>query len=318
VSWADRLSTGLAKTREAVRLSLDRLFERGPDPAVLEEVEAALLAADVGARTVERLLGSLRAEGRSSGQTTRPGSSASGGDLCEILKQAIRDTLIACEGEPINRVIAGGPRPFVVLVVGVNGVGKTTTVAKLGQRLQQAGYRPLLVAADTFRAAAIEQMAIWAQRIGVELIRHRPGADPSAVVFDGIAAAKAREADVLIIDTAGRLHTKANLMDELRKMKRVLARELPGAPHEVLLVLDATVGQNALSQVRLFNEAVGVTGLVLTKLDGTARGGIVVAIAEQWKIPLRLIGVGEAVEDLQDFRVAPFVEALFETAPSPG
>jgi len=202
--------------------------------------------------------------------------------------------------------------------VGVNGVGKTTTVAKLAQRLRQAGHRPLLVAADTFRAAAIEQLAIWAQRVGVELIRHQQGADPSAVVFDGVVAAKARGVDVLLIDTAGRLHTKANLMDELRKMKRVLAREMPGAPHEVLLVLDATVGQNALSQVRLFNEAVGLTGLALTKLDGTARGGIIVAIAEQWKIPIRLIGVGESVEDLQDFKAGAFVDALFEAAPSHG
>ena len=318
MSWANRLSTGLAKTREAVRLSLDRLFDRGPDPAVLEEVEAALLAADVGARTVERLLGSLQAQGRGIGQPTRPGPSASAGHLCEILKQTIRDTLVACEGESIDQVIAGGPRPFVVLAVGVNGVGKTTTVAKLAQRLQQAGHRPLLVAADTFRAAAIEQLAIWAQRVGVELIRHQQGADPSAVVFDGVVAAKARGVDVLLIDTAGRLHTKANLMDELRKMKRVLAREMPGAPHEVLLVLDATVGQNALSQVRLFNEAVGLTGLALTKLDGTARGGIIVAIAEQWKIPIRLIGVGESVEDLQDFKAGAFVDALFEAAPSHG
>jgi fused signal recognition particle receptor len=308
----------LAKTREAVRLSLDRLFERGPDPAVLEEVEGALLAADVGARTVERLLESLQAQGRGSGQPIRPDSSGSSGHLREILKQTIREALGDCEGESIDRVIAQGPKPFVVLAVGVNGVGKTTTLAKLAQRLRQAGLRPLLVAADTFRAAAIEQLAIWADRVGVELIRHQQGADPSAVVFDGVVAAKARGIDVLLVDTAGRLHTKTNLMDELRKMKRVLARELPGAPHEVLLVLDATVGQNALSQVRLFDEAVGVTGLVLTKLDGTARGGIVVAVAEQWKIPIRLIGVGESAEDLQDFRAAPFVEALFTTAPSHG
>ncbi|MGH7165423.1 MAG: signal recognition particle receptor subunit alpha, partial [Nitrospiraceae bacterium] len=224
MSWVNRLSTGLAKTREAVRLSLDRLFDRGPDPAVLEELEAALLGADVGPRTVERLLGSLRAQGRGIGQTTPPGSSASAGHLCEILKRTIQDTLAACEGESIDQVIAGGPRPFVVLAVGVNGVGKTTTVAKLAQRLRQAGHRPLLVAADTFRAAAIEQLAIWAERVCVDLIRHQQGADPSAVVFDGVVAAKARGVDVLLIDTAGRLHTKANLMDELRKMKRVLAR----------------------------------------------------------------------------------------------
>jgi len=229
-----------------------------------------------------------------------------------VLKEAILATLGACEGQPLDRLVAEGPRPFVLLAVGVNGVGKTTTLAKLAQRLRGSGKTPLLVAADTFRAAAIEQLGVWARRVGVEVIRHRPGADPSAVVFDGLAAAKARGADVVLIDTAGRLHTKTNLMDELRKMKRVLARELPGAPHEVLLVLDATTGQNALSQARQFHEAVGVTGLALTKLDGTARGGIVVAIAEELKIPVRLIGVGEAAEDLQDFQARAFVDALFE------
>jgi fused signal recognition particle receptor len=205
-----------------------------------------------------------------------------------------------------------GPKPYVILAVGVNGVGKTTTVAKLAQRLKQAGNKPLLVAADTFRAAAIEQLEVWGGRIGLDVIRHQQGADPSAVVFDGLAAARARGAGVVLIDTAGRLHTKTNLMDELKKIKRVLARELPGSPHEVLLVVDATVGQNALSQAKQFHEAVGVTGIVLTKLEGTARGGIVVAIAQALKIPVRLIGVGEKVEDLQDFHAQEFVEALFE------
>jgi fused signal recognition particle receptor len=214
--------------------------------------------------------------------------------------------------EPIERVIEAGPKPFIVLVVGVNGAGKTTTIAKLAQRLLKNGRQPLLVAADTFRAAAIEQLQIWADRVGIGIVRHQHGADPSAVVFDGVAAAKARSADVVLIDTAGRLHTKANLMDELRKMKRVLEREAPGAPHEVLLVLDATLGQNAIAQAKQFHEAVGVTGLVLTKLDGTARGGVVVAIAESLKLPLRLIGVGEGVEDLQDFHPAEFAAALIE------
>jgi len=201
------------------------------------------------------------------------------------------------------------------LVVGVNGVGKTTTIAKVAQRLVQAGRRPLLVAGDTFRAAAIEQLQVWADRLGVAIVRQRHGADPASVAFDGIAAAKARGVDVVLIDTAGRLHTKSNLMDELRKVKRVIGRELPGAPHEVLLVLDATVGQNALAQVRQFHEAVGVTGLVLTKLDGTARGGIVVAIAEEFNIPVRLVGVGEGVEDLQDFNPEAFVAALLGQPP---
>jgi len=214
-------------------------------------------------------------------------------------------------GPSLEQLIDQGPKPFAILAVGVNGVGKTTTIAKMAQRLAQGGRQPLLVAGDTFRAAAIDQLQVWADRIGAKVIRQRHGADPAAVAFDGIAAAKARAADVVLIDTAGRLHTKSNLMDELRKMKRVIGQELPGAPHEVLLVLDATVGQNALAQARQFHEAVGVTGIVLTKLDGTARGGIVVAIAEDLNIPVRLIGVGEGIEDLQDFNPEAFVAALF-------
>ena len=308
MGWLQRLSQGLAKTRAKVRGSLDRLLKRGPDPAVLDDLEAELIAADLGVHTVGRVMERLRVQARG----VRTASPEEPSPVLRLLKETILEPLKACEGESIERVIARGPRPFIILAVGVNGVGKTTTVAKLAQRLKLAGHSPLLVAADTFRAAAIEQLEIWGRRIGVDVIRHQHGADPSAVVFDGLAAAKARGADVVLIDTAGRLHTKSNLMDELRKMKRVLARELPGAPHEVLLALDATVGQNALSQARQFNEAVGVTGIALTKLDGTARGGIVVAIAEELKIPVRLIGLGEAAEDLQDFRAEEFVEALFE------
>jgi fused signal recognition particle receptor len=307
VGLFQRLSDGLAKTRSKVRGSLDRLLGRGPDAATLEELEAELIAADLGVHTVGRLMERLRAQARG----VRAGSPEEPAAVLRLLKDTLLDQLRTAEGEPIERLLARGPRPFVVLAVGVNGVGKTTTLAKLAQRLKEAGYRPLLVAADTFRAAAIEQLEVWGRRVGVEVVRHQHGADPAAVVFDGIAAAKARSADIVLIDTAGRLHTKSNLMEELRKMKRVLARELPGAPHEVLLTLDATVGQNASSQARQFNEAVGVTGLALTKLDGTARGGIVVAIAEELKIPVRLIGVGEAAEDLQDFHAAEFVDALF-------
>lgn len=310
MSWLKRLSEGLAKTRDAVRGSLDRLIGRGPDPAALDELEAALITADLGVHTVQRLMERVQTELR------RRDFDAS--DPSRRLLLALKDTILAqlrgCEGPPVERLIEQGSKPYVILAVGVNGVGKTTTVAKLAQRLRQGGKAPLLVAADTFRAAAIEQLEVWAKRVGVDVVRHHQGADPSAVVFDGLSAAKARGADVVLIDTAGRLHTKANLMDELKKMKRVLARELPGAPHEVLLVVDATVGQNALSQARLFNDAVGVTGIVLTKLDGTARGGIVVAIAEELKIPVRLIGVGEAAEDLQDFHAQEFVDALFEPA----
>ncbi|MDE3225299.1 MAG: signal recognition particle-docking protein FtsY [Nitrospirota bacterium] len=306
MGWLARLSQGMAKTRERVRSSLSRLVSRGPDPAVLEELEETLIAADLGIHTVTRLIDRLKAE---------RGRLASGPDehqVLALLKGTLLETLSGCDGRPLEALIQQGPKPYVVLAVGVNGVGKTTTVAKLAQRLKEAGHRPVLVAADTFRAAAIEQLAVWGVRTGVEVVRHQQGSDPSAVVFDGLAAAKARHADVLLIDTAGRLHTKANLMDELKKMKRVLAREFPGAPHEVLLVLDGTAGQNALSQARQFHEAVGVTGLVVTKLDGTARGGIVVAIADELKIPVRLIGVGEGVEDLQDFHAEDFVDALVE------
>ena len=234
-----------------------------------------------------------------------------------VLRDTLLEALTPVQGLSLEPLLAKGPKPFVILAVGVNGVGKTTTIAKIAQRLSQVGKVPLLVACDTFRAAAIEQLQVWADRIGVDVIRHRHGSDPAAVAFDGIAAAKARQVDVVLIDTAGRLHTKSNLMDELRKITRVIAQEYPGAPHEVLLVLDATVGQNALSQARQFHQAVGVTGLVLTKLDGTARGGIVVAISEELKLPVRLIGVGESVEDLQDFHSDAFVDALIGTTPLP-
>jgi|SRR5581483_4253747 fused signal recognition particle receptor len=303
MSLFQRLSQGLAKTREAVKGSLDRLTGRAPDPALLDELEAALISADLGVRVVSRLMERVRTQ-------TRGGSGVL--HLQGQLRAIILDGLRACAGESIARLIAKGPHPYVVLAVGVNGVGKTTTVAKLAQRLRQDGITPLLVAADTFRAAAIDQLQVWADRIGVDLIRQRHGADPAAVAFDGLAAARARGVQAVLIDTAGRLHTKSNLMEELRKIKRVLAQEQPGAPHEVLLVLDATVGQNALSQTRQFHDAVGVTGLALTKLDGTARGGIVVAVADEFKIPVRLIGVGEAVDDLQDFDPQAFVDALFE------
>jgi fused signal recognition particle receptor len=202
--------------------------------------------------------------------------------------------------------------PFVILVIGVNGVGKTTTIGKLASRYALAGKRVIVAAADTFRAAAAEQLAVWAERSGTDLVRHKEGADPSAVVFDACKAAVARQADVLIIDTAGRLHTKVNLMEELKKIYRVVGREIPGSPHETLLILDAATGQNALSQAKLFREVAAVSGIALTKLDGTAKGGIVVAICNELKIPLRFIGIGESIEDLRDFDAGEFVEALFQ------
>jgi fused signal recognition particle receptor len=244
-------------------------------------------------------------------EQARSVSGATAEGLQNLLSQTLYGMLKPVAGPTLGEILTNSHKPFVILVVGVNGVGKTTTIAKLAQRFLKAGLQPLLVAGDTFRAAAIDQLQVWADRVGAEVIRQRHGADPAAVAFDGIVAAKARHVDVVLIDTAGRLHTKSNLMDELRKVKRVIGQELPGAPHEVLLVLDATSGQNALAQARQFQEAVGVTGLVLTKLDGTARGGILVAIAEELKIPVRLIGVGEGVEDLQDFNAEAFVAALF-------
>ena len=304
MGWFQRLSEGLGRTRNVVQQSLDRFLGRAPDEELLEDLEAALLAADLGARVVDRLMQQVRGETRGADANTSEG-------LQNVLSRSLYSILKTVTGPSIDQLVNESPKPFVTLVVGVNGVGKTTTIAKIAQRMTQAGRRPLLVAGDTFRAAAIDQLQVWGDRVGVEVIRQRHGADPAAVAFDGIVAAKARMVDVALIDTAGRLHTKSNLMDELRKVKRVIAQELPGAPHEVLLVLDATVGQNALAQARQFHEAVGVTGLALTKLDGTARGGIVVAIAEELKLPLRLIGVGEGADDLQDFNAEAFVAALF-------
>jgi fused signal recognition particle receptor len=310
MGWLQRLSDGLTKTRDVVRGSMDRLLGRSADPALLEEFEAALISSDLGTSVVDRVMERLKKQLQGT-DASQPGL------VHKVLRNTLLDVLTSVQGLSLESLLAKGPKPFVILAVGVNGVGKTTTIAKIAQRLVQAGKVPLLVAADTFRAAAIDQLQVWADRVGVDVIRHRHGADPAAVAFDGIAAAKARQVDVVLIDTAGRLHTKSNLMDELRKMTRVIGQECPGAPHEVLLVLDATVGQNALSQARQFHQTVGVTGLVLTKLDGTARGGIVVAIAEELKLPVRLIGVGESVEDLQDFQSDAFVDALIGTTASP-
>ena len=303
MGWLQRLNEGLSKTRSAVSGSLDRLLGRTADPALLEEFEAALIASDLGAPVAERIIDRLK-------QSLQGTDASKAAHVQKTLQNTLLEVLKPASGPSFEQLLEKGPKPFVVLVIGVNGVGKTTSIAKLAQRLVQGGRVPLLVAADTFRAAAIDQLQVWADRVGVGLIRHRHGADPAAVAYDGLTAAKARQVDVVLIDTAGRLHTKSNLMDELRKVARVIGQEVPGAPHEVLLVLDATLGQNALSQARQFHQAVGVTGLALTKLDGTARGGIVVAVADELKLPVRLIGVGEAVEDLQDFQPQAFVDAL--------
>jgi fused signal recognition particle receptor len=300
MSWVQRLQDGLAKTRQTVQSSLRRLVGGKLDPAVIEDVESSLLQADVGIRTVQRFLDEVKSK-------TGPFQAS---NPLELLRSLLLDILRKGETEPLEEIIRRGPKPFVFLTIGINGVGKTTTIAKLGHRFSQHGLKTLFVAGDTFRAAAIEQLDIWGKRTGVEVIKQKQGSDPAAVVFDGIVAAKARKMDVVLIDTAGRLHTKVNLMDELKKMKRIIEREMPGAPHETLLVLDGTLGQNTIAQARQFHESLGVTGLALTKLDGTARGGVVVAIVEELNLPVRLIGVGEKEEDLQDFNASAFVDAL--------
>jgi fused signal recognition particle receptor len=289
----ERLRRGLAKTREGVFAGLAGILGgRGLDAAAVEELETALLRADVGVRTTERLLNAVCT--RASEEPVRD--------------RLATEMLAILPAPPAPSAVA--TTPHVIMVVGVNGVGKTTSIGKLAARHAAAGARVLVVAGDTFRAAAIEQLGVWAERAGAEMIRQQQGSDPAAVVFDGIRAAVARGSDVVLVDTAGRLHTKSNLMDELKKVRRVIARELPGAPHETLLVLDATTGQNGLAQARAFVEALHVSGIVLTKLDGTAKGGIVIAIADELGIPIRFVGIGERVDDLRDFDPRQFVSAL--------
>ena len=268
------------------------------DDELLEELEELLITSDIGVSTSMDLIEKI----------SRQSAKISTADqLKDILKEEIRALFRQVEEKKRET----GPTPRVVMVVGVNGVGKTTTIGKLASRFSARGKKVLIAAADTFRAAAVEQLAIWADRSGADLVRHRDGADPAAVAFDAVEAALARECDIVLVDTAGRLHTKVNLMEELKKIKRSIAKKLPEAPHEILLVLDATTGQNALSQANLFNEAIDVTSLALTKLDGTAKGGIVVGICNSLDIPLQYIGVGEGIDDLQDFDPVTFVDALF-------
>lgn len=298
----DRLKSGLAKTRKLLLTDVDDLIlgSKEIDQALVDELEEALILADVGPAFTGELIASLQEKIR----RKELGSP-------EILRKVLRETMreILLKNEAPFRIPSG--EIHSIMVVGVNGTGKTTTIGKLAHQLKAEGHEVMLAAADTFRAAAIEQLEAWAKRAEVPLIRQAPNADPAAVVYDAIRAAKARRPGVLIVDTAGRLHTKVNLMEELKKMKRIMARELPGAPHEVLLVLDATTGQNAIAQARMFKDEIGVTGLVLTKLDGTSKGGVVLRIAKELNIPLRYIGVGEQIDDLRPFRAEEFVEALF-------
>jgi fused signal recognition particle receptor len=297
----ERMRAGLAKTQASLVGRIDGLLSGGKiDAETMEELEEILITADFGMKTTQDLIQALEKK-RARGQI------ASSEDVREALKEEIRRCLKG-EAAPFEMETA---RPFVFMVVGVNGVGKTTTIGKLARQFASQGKKVVLGAGDTFRAAAAEQLSIWGERAGVEVVRLAEGADPAAVAFDAAKAAVARKADVLILDTAGRLHTKVNLMEELKKVRRVLDREIPGAPHETLLVLDATTGQNALVQAKLFKEAVTVSGIALTKLDGTAKGGMVVAIGTELGLPVRYIGIGEGVNDLRPFDPDLFVEALF-------
>ncbi|MBI4013513.1 MAG: signal recognition particle-docking protein FtsY [Candidatus Rokubacteria bacterium] len=297
----ERFRQTFAKTREVLQEGLDRAL-KGQElgPATLEELEEVLIRADLGLETAEAFVEAVRDQARR-GRLT-------GGDVRETLAAKLREALKGAAAP-----LALEACPAVLLVLGVNGSGKTTTCGKLAGQLKAAGRQVLLAAADTFRAAAIEQLERWGERVGVDVVKQGPGADPSAVAFDAVKAAQARRADVLIVDTAGRLHTKSNLMSELGKVKRVIGRQLAGAPHETLLVLDATTGQNGIAQARLFHEALTLSGLVLTKLDGTAKGGIVVRIARELALPIKLVGTGERPEDLAPFDPDAFVTALVES-----
>jgi fused signal recognition particle receptor len=276
-------------------------------PELCEELEAALLAADVGTASTTVLMEAVRDLVRKSGEADADSVRAV---LKKTMTSRLRTAMDASGTRTPSELSQAGGGLRVILLVGINGVGKTSTAGKLAGRYRRAGKRVVMVAGDTFRAAAGEQLELWGKRVGADVIGHQGGGDPAAVAFDGLVAAKARKADVVLIDTAGRLHTKSNLMDELRKIARTLGKAMPGAPHEVLLVLDATVGQNGLAQARQFHEALGVTGVVLTKLDGTAKGGIVLAIAGELGLPVQYVGVGEGVEDLQPFDPESFVDAL--------
>ena len=299
-----RIREGLSRTTQHIVGRFGEMVRRADAPSrrsrpvdveTVHALEELLISADVGVAATGRIVAAVKAR------------AATGRSLRDLVKQEVRDVLAA-----VDRPILVAQPPRVTLIVGVNGTGKTTTVGKLAKLLKGVGRKPLVCAADTFRAAAVEQLEVWATRAGVDLVRARSGADPAAVVFDAIASAKAKGSDPILVDTAGRLHTKVNLMNELDKIRRVAAREIPGAPHEVLLVIDATVGQNGLAQAREFMEVAGVNGIVLTKLDGTAKGGIAVAIAHDLNLPIRYVGVGEGIDDLVPFSADEYIDGLFE------
>jgi fused signal recognition particle receptor len=304
MGFFDRIRESLTRTKEQFVERFDEVVRRADEPDArsrpvdldtVEALEEALISADVGVAAADQIVTAVKSKRRT------------GESLRTLVKEEIRAILRGAE-----QPVADGQRPHVMMIVGVNGTGKTTTVGKLARLLKDSGKSPMICAADTFRAAAVEQLEVWANRAGVDMIRARAGADPAAVVFDALTAGKARGRDVVIIDTAGRLHTRVNLMSELDKIRRVATREVPGAPHEVLLVLDATVGQNGVTQAREFTNVAGVNGIVLTKLDGTAKGGVAVAIAHDLKLPIRYVGVGEGIDDLIPFSPDEYVDALFE------
>ena len=304
MSLLSRLRDGLARTKQQIAERFDELVRladqpdrraRPVDVETVDALEELLISADVGMAATGRIIEAVRTRSRN------------GTSLRDLVKEEIR-SIFAAADQPL--VVANHPR--VTLIVGVNGTGKTTTVGKLANRLKSEGQKPLICAADTFRAAAVEQLEIWAKRAGVEMVRAREGADPAAVVYDAISSGKAHGRDPILVDTAGRIHTRVNLMNELEKIRRVAAREVAGAPQDVLLVLDATVGQNGVSQAREFMGAAGVNGIVLTKLDGTAKGGVAVAIANDLKLPIRYVGVGESIDDLIPFSADEYVDGLFE------
>jgi fused signal recognition particle receptor len=302
--FLDRMKQAVTRTREnlAERIEEAVAFTKEIDRNTLDDLEATLIGADLGSTTTQEVLGKLRE--RADRKQIKDVE-----ELKRLLKEELLSILNAANSRPVNKVDGS---PEVILVVGVNGTGKTTTIGKLSQVFRAQGKNVLLCAADTFRAAAIEQLEIWGQRTGTEVIKTKPGGDPAAVLFDALQAAVARKTDYVVVDTAGRLHTKASLMAELDKMRRTAQRIIPGAPHEVLLVMDATTGQNGLQQARLFTESAGVTGIVLTKLDGTAKGGVVVAICRELGLPVRYVGVGEKAGDLLPFDPREFVDSLFE------
>jgi fused signal recognition particle receptor len=316
-SLLERLKASVSKTKAALSESVENIFlgERKIDPALLKKLETALLSADLGVKPTREILDAVR-------EKLDRNALSDASQLKREIKSHIIRILTMNDGRaaagasvPLakNPVISpNGSGPRVIFVVGVNGAGKTTSIGKLANRLRQEGLNVVLCAADTFRAAAVEQLEIWAKRNGIDVIKQKSGADPAAVVYDAMAAAKARAADVVIVDTAGRLHTKSNLMAELEKMKRTAAKVIPGAPHDVLLVLDATTGQNGLAQAREFTSAVTVTGIILTKLDGTAKGGIVVAIAQELGLPIRFVGTGEQINDMVPFDAETYANSLFD------